>query len=152
MYKNILLGVDTTLKNEKALEEISKLAGENTVVTIFNSINEQDAQASIKSGVHIDKLVNKRSEGLASTRETLDSYGIEHDEVIVRGNAKVELVKQEFVYEIYEGMLKSEICLDLIFNSYIRYMKACINLKVILNLIYNSYMRYMKVCINLTIV
>lgn len=28
MYKNILLGVDTQLKNEKALKEVSKLAGE----------------------------------------------------------------------------------------------------------------------------
>ncbi|MDT4036169.1 universal stress protein, partial [Staphylococcus hominis] len=31
MYKNILLGVDTQLKNDKALKEISKLAGPDTV-------------------------------------------------------------------------------------------------------------------------
>ena len=94
MYKNILLGVDTTLENEKALEQVSKIAGEGTVVTIFNAINEQDAQASIKSGVHLDKLIEKRCKGLASTREALDGYGIKYDEIIVRGNAKVELVKQ----------------------------------------------------------
>lgn len=94
MYKNILLGVDTTLENKKALEQVSKIAGEGTVVTIFNAINEQDAQASIKSGVHLDKLIEKRSKGLASTREALDGYGIKYDEIIVRGNAKVELVKQ----------------------------------------------------------
>lgn len=94
MYKNILLGVDTTLENEKALEQVSKLAGEGTVVTIFNAINEQDAQASIRSGVHLDKLIEKRSEGLASTRDALDGYGIKYDEFIVRGSAKVELVKQ----------------------------------------------------------
>ena len=76
MYKNILLGVDTTLENEKALEQVSKIAGEGTVVTIFNAINEQDAQASIKSGVHLDKLIEKRSKGLASTREALDGYSI----------------------------------------------------------------------------
>lgn len=35
-----------------------------------------------------------RSKGLASTREALDGYGIKYDEIIVRGNAKVELVKQ----------------------------------------------------------
>ncbi|MGO3049232.1 universal stress protein [Staphylococcus casei] len=93
MFKNILLGVDTTLKNEKALEQVSKLAGEGTVVTILNAISEQDAQTSIKSGVHLDKLIEKRSEGLQSTREALDEYGIEYDEIIVRGNAKVELVK-----------------------------------------------------------
>lgn len=47
MYKNILLGVDTQLKNEKALKEVSKLAGEGTVVTVLNAISEQDAQASL---------------------------------------------------------------------------------------------------------
>ncbi|MBU0437957.1 universal stress protein [Staphylococcus succinus] len=93
MFKNILLGVDTTLKNEKALKQVSKLAGEGTVVTILNAISEQDAQTSIKSGVHLDKLIEKRSEGLRSTREALDEYGIEYDEIIVRGNAKVELLK-----------------------------------------------------------
>ena len=94
MFKNILLGVDTTLKNEKALEEVSKLAGEGTVVTILNAISEQDAQASIKSGVHLDKLVEKRSKGLENTRNTLDEYGIKYDEIIVRGNAKEQLVKE----------------------------------------------------------
>lgn len=93
MFKNILLGVDTTLKNEKALEQVSKLSGEGTIVTILNSISEQDAQTSIKSGVHLDKLVEKRSEGLESTRNALDDYGINYDEIIVRGNAKEELVK-----------------------------------------------------------
>lgn len=93
MFKNILLGVDTTLKNEKALKQVSKLAGEGTVVTILNAISEQDAQTSIKSGVHLDKLIEKRSEGLRITREALDEYGIEYDEIIVRGNAKVELLK-----------------------------------------------------------
>lgn len=42
MYKHILLGVDTQLKNEKALKEVSHLAGKDTVVTILNAINEQD--------------------------------------------------------------------------------------------------------------
>ncbi|PTK12029.1 universal stress protein [Staphylococcus saprophyticus] len=94
MFKNILLGVDTTLKNEKALEEVSKLSGEGTTVTILNAISEQDAQASIKSGVHLDKLVQKRSEGLESTRNSLDEYGIKYDEIIVRGKAKEQLVKE----------------------------------------------------------
>ncbi|ATH59856.1 MULTISPECIES: universal stress protein [Staphylococcus] len=94
MFKNILLGVDTTLKNEKALKEVSKLAGKDTVVTIMNTISEQDAQASIKSGVHLDKLVEKRSEGLESTRNALEEYGIKYDEIIVRGNPKEQLVKE----------------------------------------------------------
>lgn len=58
MFKNILLGVDTTLKNEKAiLKRFLNFSGEGTTVTILNAISEQDAQASIKSGVHLDKLV-----------------------------------------------------------------------------------------------
>lgn len=50
MYENILLAVDTDLKNTKALQEVSKLAGDKTVVTILNVIGEQDAQASVKMG------------------------------------------------------------------------------------------------------
>lgn len=94
MFKNILLGVDTTLTNEKALKEVSKLAGEGTTVTILNSISEQDAQSSIKSGIHLDKLAEKRSKGLEPTRKALDEYGIKYDEIIVRGSAKEQLVKQ----------------------------------------------------------
>ncbi|MCU5746106.1 universal stress protein [Staphylococcus sp. SQ8-PEA] len=94
MYKNILLGVDTQLKNEKALKEVSKLAGEGTVVTILNSISEQDAQASIKSGVHIDALTERRSKALEPTRKALEDYGIDYQEIIVRGNAKEKLLKQ----------------------------------------------------------
>ena len=94
MFKNILLGVDTQLTNEKALKEVSKLAGEGTVVTILNAISEQDAQASIESGIHLDKLTEQRSKGLAPTRQALEDYGIEYEEMIVRGNAKEKLVKQ----------------------------------------------------------
>ncbi|SQA00112.1 transcription factor [Staphylococcus aureus] len=61
MYKNILLGVDTQLKNEKALKEVSKLAGEGTVVTVLNAISEQDAQASIKAGVHLNNLLKNEA-------------------------------------------------------------------------------------------
>ena len=93
MYKHILLGVDTQIKNEKALKEVSRLAGEGTIVTVLNAINEQDAQASIRAGVHLDKLTEKRSKGLESTLKTLEDYGIDYDEVIVRGNAKDELLK-----------------------------------------------------------
>lgn len=94
MFKNILLGVDTQLTNEKALKEVSKLAGEGTVVTILNAISEHDAQASIKSGIYLDKLTEQRSKGLAPTRQALEDYGIEYEEMIVRGNAKEKLVKQ----------------------------------------------------------
>ena len=43
---------------------MSNLAGKDTVVTILNAINEQDAQASIKAGVHLDKLTEERSKRL----------------------------------------------------------------------------------------
>lgn len=93
MYKKILLGVDTQLKNEKALEEVSKLAADDAVVTILNAINEQDAQASIKAGVHLDKITEERSKRLEKTRNILESYGIDYDQIIVRGNVKEELLK-----------------------------------------------------------
>ena len=93
MYKHILLGVDTQLKNKKALKEVSRLAGKDTIVTILNAINEQDAQASIKAGVHLDKLTEERSKRLEKTRKTIEDYGIDYDEVIVRGNPKEELLK-----------------------------------------------------------
>ncbi|MGT2653154.1 universal stress protein [Staphylococcus aureus] len=92
MYKNILLGVDTQLKNEKALKEVSKLAGEGTVVTVLNAISEQDAQASIKAGVHLNKLTEERSKRLEKTRKAKE-YGIDYDQIIARGNAKEELLK-----------------------------------------------------------
>ena len=53
-----------SIKNEKALEEVSKLAADDAVVTILNAINEQDAQASIKAGVHLDKITEERSKRL----------------------------------------------------------------------------------------
>ena len=56
MYKHILLGVDTQIKMRKLLKRVSRLAGEGTIVTVLNAINEQDAQASIRAGVHLDKL------------------------------------------------------------------------------------------------
>lgn len=93
MYKHILLGVDTTLKNDKALEQISKLVGEGSTVTILNAINEQDAQSSVKSGIHIEELIEKRREGLAKTRDKLKAYGIQYYERIERGNAKELLIK-----------------------------------------------------------
>ena len=43
---------------------MSKLAGEGTVVTVLNAISEQDAQASIKTGVHLNKLTEERSKRL----------------------------------------------------------------------------------------
>lgn len=93
MYKNILLGVDTDLENKKALENVRKLSGEGTIVTILNAISEQDAQASIKSGTHLNELTEERSKELQPTRDILDEYGIDYDEIIVRGNPKEELVK-----------------------------------------------------------
>ena len=93
MYKNILLGVDTDLENKKALKNVQKLSGEGTIVTILNAISEQDAQASIKGGTHLNELTAERSKDLQPTRDILDEYGIDYDEIIVRGNPKDELVK-----------------------------------------------------------
>ena len=39
-------------------------------------------------------MTEQRSKGLAPTRQALEDYGIEYEEMIVRGNAKEKLVKQ----------------------------------------------------------
>ena len=67
---------------------MSHLAGKDTVVTILNAINEQDAQASIKAGVHLDELTEERSERLEKTRKALEDYGIDYDQIIVRNLKK----------------------------------------------------------------
>ncbi|PWZ93980.1 universal stress protein, partial [Staphylococcus pseudintermedius] len=36
MHQNILLAVDTDLKNAKALQEVVKISGDNSVVTLLN--------------------------------------------------------------------------------------------------------------------
>ncbi|KIX89964.1 universal stress protein UspA [Staphylococcus microti] len=92
MHKNILLAVDTDLKNAKALQEVAKLAGEGTTVTMLNVIGEQDVQASVKMGTHIDELKNIRHDKMAPTRETLESNGIPYEEIIERGNPKEKIV------------------------------------------------------------
>ena len=92
MHKNILLAVDTDLKNDKALQEVAKLAGEGTTVTMLNVIGEQDVQASVKMGTHIDELKNIRHDKMASTREKLESNGIPYEEIIERGNPKEKIV------------------------------------------------------------
>ncbi|MDO5375550.1 MAG: universal stress protein [Staphylococcus rostri] len=92
MHKNILLAVDTDLKNTKALQEVAKLAGEGTTVTMLNVIGEQDVQASVKMGTHMDELKAIRHEKMAPTRETLESNGIPYEEIIERGNPKEKIV------------------------------------------------------------
>ncbi|CAD7359499.1 MULTISPECIES: universal stress protein [Staphylococcus] len=92
MHKNILLAVDTDLKNTKALQEVVKLSGKTTTVTMLNIIAEQDAQASVKMGTHIDELKHIRHTQMAPTRETLEEHGIQYEEVIERGNPKEKIV------------------------------------------------------------
>ncbi len=71
MYKNILLGVDTQLKNEKALKEVSKLAGEGTVVTVLNAISEQKrTKHSIKAGVHLNKLTQRTKQAIGKNTQS----------------------------------------------------------------------------------
>ncbi|QLK85933.1 universal stress protein [Staphylococcus sp. 17KM0847] len=92
MHKNILLAVDTDLKNAKALQEVVKLAGEDTVVTLLNVIGEQDVQASVKMGTHFDELKTIRHNKMSPTRETLEANHVRYEEVIERGNPKEKIV------------------------------------------------------------
>lgn len=47
----------------------------------------------IRVGVYLDKLIEKCFKGLESIFKILEDYGIDYDEVIVRGNVKDELLK-----------------------------------------------------------
>ncbi|MBI5974231.1 universal stress protein [Staphylococcus canis] len=92
MHKNILLAVDTDLKNAKALEEIVRLSGDTTTVTLLNVIGEQDAQASVKMGTHVDELKKIRQTNMGPTREKLEAHDIKYEEIIERGNPKQVIV------------------------------------------------------------
>ncbi|EKU50211.1 universal stress protein [Staphylococcus massiliensis] len=93
MYKNILLGVDTQLKNEKAIQEVCKLAGPDSLVTIVNVISEQDLRASIQFGMHLEELKEKRCEELEPTRRRLTDCDIQFEELILKGSPKEKLVE-----------------------------------------------------------
>ena len=96
MYKNILLWCRHSAKNEKHSKEVSKLIGEGTVVTVLNG-NQRNkiAQASIKAVCSFKQtLLEERSKRLEKTRKaSVEDYGIDYDQIIVRGNAREELLK-----------------------------------------------------------
>lgn len=88
MHQNILLAVDTDLKNAKALQEVVKISGDSSVVTLLNIIGEQDVQASVKMGTHYEELKQMRHEQMKPTRDTLEQNGLQYEEIIERGNPK----------------------------------------------------------------
>lgn len=87
MHQNILLAVDTDLKNAKALQEVVKISGDSSVVTLLNIIGEQDVQASVKMGTHYEELKQMKP-----TRDTLEQNGLQYEEIIERGNPKEKIV------------------------------------------------------------
>ncbi|UXV31638.1 universal stress protein [Mammaliicoccus sciuri] len=64
MYKNILFGIDTEMKNQKVLEQINHLAGDGSEVTLLNVVADKDLQASFRMGVHLDEIQEKRQEAM----------------------------------------------------------------------------------------
>lgn len=92
MHQNILLAVDTDLKNAKALQEVVKISGDNSVVTLLNIIGEQDVQASVKMGTHYEELKQMRHEQMKPSRDTLEQNGLQYEEIIERGNPKEKIV------------------------------------------------------------
>ena len=52
----------------KSIKRSVKFSWERYSCNYFNAINEQDAQASIKAGVHLDKLTEERSKRLENKK------------------------------------------------------------------------------------
>ncbi|MCQ9291027.1 universal stress protein [Staphylococcus hyicus] len=92
MHTHILLAVDPDLENVKAIDEVEKLSGPSTIVTLLHVIGEQDVQASVRLGTHVNELKHLRSEKMASTKKRLEAAHIQYEEIIDRGNPKEKIV------------------------------------------------------------
>lgn len=92
MHTHILLAVDPDLENVKAIDEVEKLSGSSTIVTLLHVIGEQDVQASVRLGTHVNELKHLRSEKMASTKKRLEAAHIQYEEIIDRGNPKEKIV------------------------------------------------------------
>ncbi|MCO4328078.1 universal stress protein [Staphylococcus hyicus] len=92
MHTHILLAVDPDLENVKAIDEVEKLSGPSTIVTLLHVIGEQDVQASVRLGTHVNDLKHLRSEKMASTKKRLEAAHIQYEEIIDRGNPKEKIV------------------------------------------------------------
>lgn len=94
MYKNILFGINTEMKNEKVLEQIAKLVGEGSEVTLYNVVSEKDLKASVRTGVHLDELKEKRQESMKHIFDYFNEQNIKYNLQFVQGNPKSELVNK----------------------------------------------------------
>ncbi|UEX90973.1 universal stress protein [Staphylococcus ratti] len=92
MHKHILLAVDPDLKNAKAIEEVKKLADDETLVTLLHVIGEQDVQASVRMGTHINELKKVRDDKMQATKAQLEADHIQYEVIIERGNPKEKIV------------------------------------------------------------
>ncbi len=92
MHKHILLAVDPDIKNAKAINEVQKLVGTESIVTILHVMGEQDVQASVRLGTHVNELKKIRSEKLQDTKDLLEAANIQYEEIIERGNPKEKIV------------------------------------------------------------
>lgn len=94
MYQNILFGINTDMKNEKVLEQIAKLSGEGSKVTIVNIISEKDLQASVRTGVHLDEIKERRKNTLKHVFDFFEEKNINYNLEFLKGNPKTELVNK----------------------------------------------------------
>ncbi|MCJ1778526.1 universal stress protein [Mammaliicoccus sciuri] len=92
MYKNILFGIDTEMKNQKVLEQINHLSGEGSVVTLLNVVADKDLQASVRMGVHLDEIQEKRQQAMKHVLDYFHEQNIQYKIEFAKGNPKTELV------------------------------------------------------------
>lgn len=92
MYKNILFGINTDMKNKKVLEQIAKLVGEGSEVTLLNVVSEKDLKASVRTGVHLDDIKERRQESMKHVFDYFNEQNIKYNLQFAKGNPKSELV------------------------------------------------------------
>lgn len=105
MYKKILLPYDFGNSFINVPEQLVNLTNgdENSVITIFNVISENEMADNVKcQGKHFDDIANDKVEDLKPFTEKLDELGLNYNIKIKTGRVVQELLKEikENDYEI----------------------------------------------------
>lgn len=105
MYKEILLPYDFGNSFINVPEQLVNLTNgdENSVITIFNVISENEMADNVKyQGKHFDDIANDKVEDLKPFTEKLDELGLNYNIKIKTGRVVQELLKEinENDYEI----------------------------------------------------
>ncbi|MGY0412007.1 universal stress protein [Staphylococcus sp. mip270_02] len=103
MYKNILLAYDCEENFETAIQELNKIASNNTnnlkkeptLITVFIIIPQQLLEKSIAyQNKHFENIVTKEKEKFKPFFDDLEMYGFCYETKYVCGNVKKEVLNE----------------------------------------------------------